>query len=807
MIGKTVSHYKILEKLGEGGMGEVFLAEDTKLDRKIALKFLPKELTHVRANGDSPRERFKREAKAAAALNHPNIVTIHEINEHEGQTYIAMEYVEGQTLKELITGVGAGLAPALESDESENQRANRRSPLQLDEIINITTQICEGLSKAHEAGIVHRDIKPQNILINKEGRIKILDFGLAKLKGVSQLSKEASTIGTTHYMSPEQSLGKEVDHRTDIWSLGVILYEMLTGLLPFKGEYDQAVIYSIINEEPEPVTTLTTGISIELELIIKKVLAKDPSKRYQHVDDLIEDLTKIKTDSKYDKYKTPKGKTNQVQKTMILGIILIAAIIITGYFIFKGQKTKEPIEKIISKTQWENSVAVLPFRDFSPKKDQEYFCDGMTDAIIGKLSLLKQLKIISLTSVLQYKNQARNIKKIGQELDVKTILEGSIQKEGNNIRVNAQLINITDDSHLWQNTYDRELKGLFAIQDEISQSIVNALRIELLREEKELLSKHHTQNIDAYHLYMQGRFFWRKRTEEGFKKSIEFYNKTLKVDPAYALAYAGLADTYSVMAWNRYLPQKQGFTKAKTAALKAIKLNNRLAEARNSLAYILLDYEWKFAEAKQEFEKAIQLNPGYANAYHWYARYFVYHGNLDKAISILKKALKLDPLSPSFNYFLAVLYYWIHQHDQAIILVKRGIDMHPGFIENHHLLGGLYMEKSMYEKAMDEFKVYEPPLKLEFYKLVIEADKGNTKKLEAFLDKYVNDKVTVKFSPSEKAQAYAWAGNIDKVFEWLEKAYETRDPQILYLRVIPQFKKYHTDNRFKNLLKKIGLEK
>ncbi len=799
MKGKIISHYKILEKIGEGGMGEVYLAEDTKLDRKVALKFLPKEFT----KNKEANERFEREAKAAATLNHPNIVTIYEINQYEDQTYIAMEYVDGQTLKDTISGVGAGLAPA---------RATARVAPTINKIINITTQICEGLQKAHEAGIVHRDIKPQNIIIDKEGRVKILDFGLAKLRvganGHSpSITKIGTTMGTINYMSPEQSLGKEVDHRTDIWSLGVILYEMVTGQLPFKGDYEQAVIYSIINEEPEPISNIRSDTSEELPKIINKTLEKNPSERYQHVHELIEDLKKIGTDSIPGKCKPPKGKTKSVQKPMVLGIILIAVIIIAGYFIFKGQKTKKPIEKTISKTQWENSVAVLPFRDFSPKKDQEYFCDGMTDAIIGKLSLLKQLKIISLTSVLQYKNQARNIKKIGQELDVKTILEGSIQKEGNNIRVNAQLIKVADDSHLWQNTYDRELKGLFSIQDEISQSIVNALRIELLRKEKELLSTHHTQNTEAYNLYSQGRFYWRKRTEEGFKKSVEYYNQSLKVDPNYALAYAGLADTYSVMAWNRYLPQKQGFSKAKIAALKALELNNRLAEAHNSLAYILLDYEWNFEEAKQEFEQAIQLNPGYANAFHWYARYFVYNGNLDKAILIAKRAMELDPLSLSFNYFLAVLYYWSHQHDRAITLVKRGIDMHPGFIENHHLLGGLYMEKSMYEKAMDEFKVYEPPLKLEFYKLVIEADKGNTKKLEAFLDKHVNDKITIKFSPSEKALAYEWAGNSNKVFEWLEKAYETRDPQILYLRVIPQFKKYHTDNRFKNLLKKIGLEK
>jgi len=767
-------------------MGEVFLAEDTKLDRKVALKFLPKEFT----KDQNAKERFKREAKAAAALNHTNIVTIYEINEHEDQTYIAMEYVEGHTLKELIT--------------------NHKLPIT--KVLDITTQICQGLSKAHEAGIVHRDIKPQNIIIDKEGRIKILDFGLAKIKGVAQLTKESSTIGTAHYMSPEQTLGKEVDHRTDIWSLGIILYEMLTGELPFKGDYEQAVIYSIINEEPKPVSDIRPDAPKEMEKIFNKTLAKEPSNRYQQTDELIEELKKIKTGTIPEKYISPKRKSTKTKNTVILGIMLIAAIFIAGYFIFRGIKSQKPLDKTINKTQWENSVAVLPFRDFSPKKDQEYFCDGMTDAIIGKLSQLKQLKIISLTSVLQYKNQARNIKKIGQELGVETILEGSIQKEGNKIRVNAQLINVAGDSHLWQNTFDRELKSLFSIQDDISRSIVNALKIELLREEKKLLSTHHTRNMDAYHLYMQGRFFWRKRSEQGFKKSIEFYNQALKVDPDYALAYAGLADTYSVMAWNRYLPQKEGYTKAKTAALKALELNDKLAEAHNSLAYILLDYEWKFEAARQEFERAIQLNPGYANAYHWYARYFVYQGNLDKAISKLKQALELDPLSPNVSYYLAGIYLYSGQLDKAMAVAKSALNIHPDFFGLHHVLGEIYVEKSMFNEALVEFKQISKPSTLfrEYLILHIELKQGKTDSLEGFITKQKKSGKLNEWAPTRIAELFGLAGKTDQYFEWLEKAFEQRDEGILYLKawlILPQYRTYHTDPRFKDLLKRIGLEK
>jgi non-specific serine/threonine protein kinase len=658
MIGKTISHYKILEKLGEGGMGVVYKAEDTKLKRIVALKFLPPQALVDKED----KIRFINEARAVAALDHPNICTIHEIDEAEGQTFISMAYVEGQSLKEKVES----------------------GPLKLTEALDIVIQVAQGLQEAHERNIVHRDIKSANIMVTDKGQAKIMDFGLAKVGKGELITKHGTTLGTTAYMSPEQARGETVDYRTDIWSLGVVLYEMITGRRPFRGDYEQAVIYSILNENPEPITALRTGVPMELEMIVNKALAKNPDHRYRHADELIVDLKRLQIESTTQTtlstktaYGVPGKKRSK--SIMIFGFALLAVLVlVVGYLIVNvSQIMEKPGVKMVAGTGWKNSIAVLPFRDLSPQKDQEYFCDGMTEAIIGKLTGLEDLKIISMTSSMRFKAPDRNIKKIGEELDVSTILEGSIQKEDNRIRVNAQLVNVADDAHLWSETYDRELESIFSIQDEISQAIVDVLKIRLLGEDRAAFAKRYTDNLEAYNSYVQGRFLWNKRVEEHLMKAIEYFEKAIDLDPNYALAYAGLADAYSVLPSNIGYPVEEAFPKAKEAAKKALELDDELAEAHASMGLALANVG-HLDEAEKEYKKAIKLNPGYAYAHYWYSLLLSNMGRREESLKELETAYELNPLSVVILTNLASKKAASDDTSKAEELFKRAIEVEPG---------------------------------------------------------------------------------------------------------------------------------
>ncbi|MFN2176573.1 MAG: protein kinase domain-containing protein, partial [Anaerolineales bacterium] len=523
MIGETISHYKILEKLGEGGMGEVYLAEDLKLERKVAIKFLPQHLTKDKENV----ERFEREAKAAAALNHPNIITIHDVIETNGPTTadrqicIVMEYIDGQSLR---TKIENGI-------------------LDLDEILDIINQICDGLFEAHKADIVHRDIKPENILIDSSGRVKILDFGLAKLKGVSKLTKETSALGTIHYMSPEQVQGQEIDHRSDIWSLGVVLYEMLTVQLPFKGEYESAIIYSILNEEQEPIQNIPKDISSKLQQVVNKTLEKDPEKRYQHINNVLTDLKSIKKQSKSDRrslQSSQKLRTSSTGKKIIVFGSIFMLFIILAVLSYIFIPSKPPYVQ-------NRSIAVLPFKNLSDSKEDEYFSDGITEDILTQLSKISDLKVISSTTIMQYKNTKKSIREIGKELNVAVVLEGSVRHSGDRIRISSQLIDSKEDKHLWAETYDREMKDVFAIQSDVAKHIAAAMKTELSPAERERIERIYTKSTDAYRLYLKGRFYWNKRTAPDLQKAIDYFNQAIEKDSYYALAYQGLADSYLLL--------------------------------------------------------------------------------------------------------------------------------------------------------------------------------------------------------------------------------------------------------------------
>ena len=646
MIGKTISHYKIIEKLGEGGMGVVYKAEDTKLKRIVALKFLPPELTR----DPEAKKRFIHEAQAASSLQHNNICTIHEFDETEDEhLFICMDYYRGESLEDKID----------------------RGPLKLEEAIDIAIQVTQGLAKAHEEGIVHRDIKPANLHVTNDNMTKILDFGLAKLRVKTKLTKEGTTLGTVAYMSPEQTRGEPVDHRTDIWSLGVVLYTMITGQLPFKGDHEQAVMYSIINEIQEPLTGLRTGVPMELERIVNKALLKKPDERYQHVDEMLVDLKNV--------FKSNESGTTEDQKVEVapsrmrrgliysgfVGVIIIACL---ALYILLPRKSVPSDRK---------SIAVLPFKNLSGDKADDYFSDGISEDIITQVSKIGELRVISRTSTMHYKESTKSLREIGRELNVSTILEGSIRRADNRVRIVGQLVDARTDEHIWAETYDRDLSDIFAIQSDVAQQIARALKATLSPEERERIEQRPTDNLEAYDYYLRGRkFFWETR-----RRSLEFaremFTRATQIDPGYALAYAGIADCYSwlYLYWES---TEENIRDAEKASRKALELNPDLAEAHVARGHAL-SLSKRYQEAEREFEAAVQLNPRLFEAYYFYARSSFAEGNLKEAAKLFEKASKVRPEDYQTPLLLSAVYNGLGRKNDARIAQQRGLD----FAEKH----------------------------------------------------------------------------------------------------------------------------
>ena len=628
MIGKTISHYKILEKLGQGGMGVVYKAEDITLGRTVALKFLPGELTRDAA----AKERFIQEARAASALDHPNICTIHEVAETEdGQTFIAMAHYEGEDLKGRI----------------------EQGPLKLDEALDIAIQIAQGLAKAHEQKIVHRDIKPANILVTKDGLVKIVDFGLAKLVG-AKLTKTGATLGTAQYMSPEQARGEEVDARSDIFSLGAVLYEMLTGRHAFPGEYEQATLYAIMNEEPEPVTALRSGVPMELERIVTKALAKKPGERYQHADDLIVDLKSVARESGAATTRTTvRSAVGRARRSFRMRLsatlAIIAVIAAAAYFIIAS--TREAMKPAIpaaasqfAAPAWRDSIAVLPFKDYSAAKDQEYFCDGMTEDIITKLSSIHDLKVISRTSAMRFKDTDKSIREIAKELGVGAILEGSIQKEKNEIRVNAKLIRAADDAHLWADRYDRKLESVFQVQDDISMAIAEALELKLTSQEEQGITKRPIDNAAAYECYLRAYHEIRRFDERGIDRALQNLQDGIAIVGDNALLYAGMA--YACYQYvNIGARQEEYIEQAETYAKKALTLDPDCPQAYTVLGEIYSAFRGNQQEAVRQFKRALSLNPNDQFALRLLAGQYLWAGKGSLASSLMERARQVDPLN------------------------------------------------------------------------------------------------------------------------------------------------------------------
>ncbi|MCK5005261.1 MAG: protein kinase, partial [Candidatus Aminicenantes bacterium] len=711
-----------------------------------------------------------------------NIVTIYEINEFEDQTYIAMEYVEGETLKDIIC------------------KGEVTSPLQLNQIINITTQICEGLKCAHESGIVHRDIKPQNIIINKGGQVKILDFGLAKLKGVTQLTKESSTLGTVHYISPEQAKGIEVDHKTDIWSLGVVMYEMVTGQLPFKGDYDQAVIYSILNEEPEPLSGVIPEVPGEVGNSLSRMLNKNPDQRPQNVSEIIINLKEIlnKLKSQNNKQKSEITSTNKNKKFLFAGISVLIIFAFTFIYMFFFSKPVNVENK---------SIAVLPFKNMSENQQNEYFCDGITEDIITQLSKITGLKVISRTSVFYFKNKEKKIKDIANELGVTTILEGSVRQSKEKVRITAQLIDAKTDNHIWAETYDRAMKDIFDIQSDVANQIAKTLRVKLLPATTIRINQKPTENIEAYKLYLQGRFHWNKRSAGDLEKAIFYFNKAVELDPEYALGYSGLADTYTVIGELYPDLVKSAYAKAEKNCLKALSIDENLAQAYSALGEIESDWKWEFDSAEKNYLKAIRINPNYATAHQWLAEYYNVRGKFKLAHEELDIAEELDPLSFIIQMVRANIYLAEQKYSEAIKLANNVFLINPKIELNNIILINAYMGIKSYDKVLELASQLEIPQLSEFIKFRILISRGHLSEArKIFQGLNIESLEVASIYPSVIAIIYADLGNMDKAVKWYERAIEKKDRIVLLRYGISRSDPLLNDPRIQEMLREAGLE-
>ncbi|MHC4541251.1 MAG: protein kinase domain-containing protein [Planctomycetota bacterium] len=773
MIGQTISHYKILEKIGEGGMSVVYRAEDTTLRRHVALKF-PSE--QVLAD-EAKKARFIQEARASAALDHPNICTLYEIDEAEGKTFISMAHVAGQSLYEKI----------------------KSGPLSIDEAVDVSIQAAHGLYEAHEKGIVHRDIKSGNIMVTNSGQVKIMDFGLAKLAGETtetRLTQQGAIMGTVDYMSPEQAKGEPVDYRTDIWSLGVVMYEMLAGELPFKGGVGQAVIHSILYEDPKCLRDLRRDVPAALEQTVQKMIQKDPSSRPDSMKAVIADLESLSPRSSLSKEQVVAKRAKLKAVGVVAAILACVGILALLYL-----------------RPWaaQPSIAVLPFEDMSPDKDQEYFCDGMAEELINALSQIEDLRVIARTSAFSFKGKNVPIPDIGGQLNVATVLEGSVRKAEDRLRITAQLVDTTGGHHLWSESYDRDVGDVFAIQAEITSAIVDKLRPKLLGEEKARLAKRRTVDPEVYDLYLKGLYFQKKRTEAGANEAIEYLEQAIEKDPNYAPAYAGLALSYGLLPYFSPLPPKKVVPKAREMALKALEIDETLAEAHASLGFIKTWYDWKWEEGERKIKRAIELNPGYSQGHDLYAANLMFRARFDEALKEIEQALELDPLSVILHQDLAVVCRFARQFDRAIEAGKRAMTMDPSRMYAHHELGAAYFGKSMYEKALVEFqKEREVSGRAnawpEVYIGWIYVEMGKADEAQKLLEDLVERSEQEYVSPFILACFHFVLGRNDEGFEWLNKAYEEYDHEFCYLKIAWHFDSVRSDPRYIALLEKMNLD-